>query len=202
MLFFNLKIYLTSMKRKLCAMIIAGILLGAGAVVTTGAVNEFDFSSLASVGTDFEKSGSISTNAVEIQPSYLKEQKGQQLTAEKIHLQQLIGQWGYLNNPESQGDIIANYNGRTLQGDLIKTDNPIEFRIELKQRSFTGNIYVRDLSTSNTDTINIQSVGVIPIYGTYSISNGYLTAFWSKGVCEPSLSSDHQYDGWFFGEIV
>ena len=208
------------MKRKIYAIIIASIIFGAGAVVATGSISDIEYPSFASVAkvkknveaasalesgeyaTDLTK---VSADAVELKELYKQYCKAKQLTAEKKSLhQKVIGQWGYMNSPQSQGNIIGIYDGRTIKGSFTNTDTKtIDFKVTLHRGRFTGNIYIQQHPVSANEA-NIQAVAVIPIYGAYSISSGYITAFWSKGVCEPPLSSalDQVYEGWFFGELV
>ncbi len=209
------------MKRKICAILIASIILGAGAVVATGTVGDIENLSFASVvkvkknieTISAEECGEyttvitkVSTNAVELKEPYDIYRKAEKMTAEKKSLiQKVIGQWGYMNSPRSQGSIVGSYNGRTIKGSFTNTEaKTIDFNVDLARGSFTGNIYIRQQQLSVSDEANIQAVAVVQIYGVYSIFNGYITAFWSKGVCEPVLTStlDQVYDGWFFGELV
>jgi len=209
------------MKRKIYAILIASIILGAGAVVATGAVSDIEYPLFASVAKVKKNTETISaeesrecksiatkvpTNAVELKEQRKVYHEAKYLTAEKKSLiQKVIGQWGYMNSPRSQGNIVGSYNGRTIKGSFTNTEaKKIDFKVDLKRGTFTGNIYIRQQSLSVSDEANIQAVAVVPIYGVYSISNGYITAFWSKGVCEPALTStlDQVYDGWFFGELI
>ena len=209
------------MKRKIYAIIIASIIIGAGAVVATGAVSDIEYPSFASVAkvkknaetVSVEESGEYTTvveriliDAVELKEQYKQYYKAKQLTAEKKSLiQKVIGQWGYMNSPRSQGTIVGSYDGKTIKGSFTDTDvKTIDFKVDLFRGTFTGSIYIRQHPVTNTNDANTQAVAVVPIYGSYSISNGYITAFWSKGIQEPVLSSalDQVYDGWFFGELV
>ncbi len=209
------------MKRKIYAILIASIILGAGAVVATGTVSDIEFPLFASVIKAKKNTETISAekfveyknieteisrDAVELKEQCNQHHKEKYLTAEKKSLiQKVFGQWGYMGSPRSQGNIIGSYNGRTIKGSFTNTETrTIDFNVDLARGSFTGNIYIRQQSLSVSDESNIQAVAVVPIYGVYSISNGYITAFWSKGVCEPVLTStlDQVYDGWFFGEFI
>jgi len=208
------------MKRKIYAIIVASIIFGAGAVVATGAVNDIEYPSFASVAkmkknveaVSIKESGEytteltkVSTNAVELKEPYKQYYKAKLLTAEKKSIYRtVIGQWGYMNSHRSQGEIIGSYDGRTIKGSFTNTDTKtIDFKVTLYRGRFTGNIYIQQHPVSANEA-NIKAVAVIPIYGAYSISSGYITAFWSKGVCEPPISSalDQVYEGWFFGELV
>jgi len=209
------------MKRKLYAILIASIILGAGAVVATGAVSDIEYPLFASVvkvkkntetisakesGEYLTKEKKVSIDTVELKEQYNQYHKTEYLTAEKKSLiQKVIGQWGYMNSPRSQGCIVGVYNRITIKGSFTNTEaKTIDFKIDLKRGTFTGNIYIRQHTISESDEVNIQALAVVPIYGVYSISDGYITAFWSKSVCEPVLTSTlyQVYDGWFFGELI
>jgi len=209
------------MKRKIYAILIASIILGAGAVVATGAVSDVKYPSFASVtkmrkNTDTlstRESGEyitsltkVSTDAVELKEPYKQYHKEELLTTEKKSFcKKIIGQWGYMNNPQSQGTIVGIYNGKTIKGSYTTTTNnqEIDFKVDLKRSTFSGKIYIRQYRVSLSAETNIPAVAVVPIYGVYSISNGHITAFGSKGIWEPSLSNtpDQVFDCWFFGEL-
>jgi len=209
------------MKRKIYAILIATIILGAGAVVATGAVNDIENLSFASVVNAKKNSETISTeesigyksletklsiDSVELREQCKQYHNANYLTAEKkSFFQKVTGQWGYIYNPKSQGNIVGSYNGRTIKGSFTDIEaETIDFKVDLKRSTFSGNIYIYQQSLSVSDKANIQAVSVVPIYGVYSISNGCITAFWSKGIWEPSLSitPDQVFDCWFFGELV
>lgn len=210
------------MKRKIYAIIIASIILGAGAVVATGAVNDIEYFSSVSAAKMKKNTDTLSAreskecatvltkasvDLVELKEPYMQYQKAKLLTAEeKSFYQAVIGQWGYMNNPRSQGDIIGIYNGKMIKGNFGNTKSKtIDFKVNLFRDTFSGSIYIHQHPISISNEADIQAATVVvPIYGAYSISNGYITAFWSKGVCEPSLFStlDEVYDGWFFGDLV
>ena len=95
-------------------------------------------------------------------------QKAKLLTAEeKSFYQTVIGQWGYMNNPRSQGDIIGIYDGRTIKGNFGNTKSKtIDFKVNLFRDTFSGSIYIRQHPISISNEADIQAaVVVVPIYG-------------------------------------
>ena len=164
------------MKQKIYTILIASILLGAGAVVATGAVSDLEYPLFASVvkakkNTETLSSEEcttsitkVSTDAVELKEQCKYYHKAKYLTAEKKSLiQKCIGQWGYTNNPRSQGSIVGDYNGLTIKGSFMDLeDETIDFNVDLCRGSFTGNIYIRQQSLSVSDEANIQALGIVP----------------------------------------
>ena len=210
------------MKRKIYAILIANIIFGAGVVVATGAIGDIEyplFTSAKKVKNNTDALSSIeskdyttaltkvSLNSVKLKEPYLQYKKAKLLNSkEKSFQYKVLGRWGYVNDPISQGNIIGVYDGKMIKGNFGNTKSKtIDFKIYLFRNTFSGSIYIHQQPISNSDKANIQAAAdVIPIYGTYSISDGYITAFWSNGVCKPSPSNilDEVYEGWFFGELA
>jgi len=209
------------MKRKLYAIVIASIILGAGAVVATGSVNDIEYpftfpfvkekrniqatSGVEDAEHAIEVTNEI-TSIVELkEPSKLFPTTLASPDEEKFAYQTVVGQWGYMNNPQSQGDFLGTYDGSMIKGSSTDIEGTTtKYTIDLERGSFTGEILVEQSPSISPNVDNSQSLAIIPIYSTYSISNEYITMFWSKGIEKPILSSADSivYDGWFFGELL
>ena len=80
--------------------------------------------------------------------------------------------------------------------------------LKLINGRFTGKLYtgVTAKSVVNTNAASVTEVAntaSISIMGVYSITNGYITAFWTNHPTPTvSSSASQHYDGWFFGEIA
>jgi len=207
------------MKRKIYAILIASIIIGAGAVISTGAVDNTNLTTLNSVKKENKPSNLISSNDnmdfkiilkkiptedFELKEQYYQYHKSIPWKDKKTTHIPIIGRWGYSNNPESEGELIANYDGRKIRGIYSITDTKsISFQVTLYKKTFSGCIYIHQYLKSTENEPITQAFNVISIYGSYCIDDGHITAFWSEGFRIPTYSSIilEEFDFWFFGEI-
>jgi hypothetical protein len=207
------------MKRKIIVLAIIGIIIGAGSLVTAATFTDFKNSpfflqksmvkNTAAVSAEKqEQKNSISsadtTKSTTPRVPYKQYQNAQQVTQQKQNVyryQQLTGQWGYLEKPEAIGSITGSLVGKDLKAvwsDRNTPDQEMELQMVLTDTTFSGNICIRK---TNQNAVNTEAIAVIPIYGTYSISDGHITAFWIQGVEQLTTNLAPHYEGWFFGVL-
>ena len=138
------------------------------------------------------------------------EQNRNQLSAVTIPVsKKIIGQWGYMNTPSPMGRVIGRYQRNQFIGSSTTAAGETQtFVIKLYNGRFTGKLYTgvtaKSVVNSNAASVTeVANTASIPIIGVYSISNGYITSFWTIHPT-PTVSSSvsQHYDGWFFGEIA
>jgi hypothetical protein len=203
------------MNRKIYAILFASLIIGAGEFIATAQQGESNQESPAYELRLSSEQKSISysehnkyiekdtkINAESNPKNQLKtsDDNSEQLQVKsKLLYQKLSGQWGFMNNPISQGSITGYFNGRSLQG-IINSDVSYTLILELHGETFSGDLL---LLPSNAKQLNTNPIAIMSISGVYSVSNDYITAFWMKGSLEPNdFVSSPVYDGWFFGEIL
>lgn len=206
------------MKQKIISLVVLGIIIGAGSFATASLFTDTEFNSFFLQKLTKQQNTAVSAEKQEYQPSHssadttLSSSKAQ-LTAQKYQNtylsteQQIMnrtlditGQWGLTNNPASQGMISGSIIGTSFQATSSDKNsaNYFELTLVLADTTFSGKIIIRKTqqNPSNTD-----ATAVIPLYGVYSITDGFIKAFWIHGVDRLTTNLAPNYEGWFFGTI-
>jgi len=204
------------MKRKIFAVIVISIIIGTSAVAIAETTDNIDIPVISAM----LRTTTASKKTAE------KEKK--LLEAEAVPIPfEITGQWGYNNNPEVMGQVSGKKEGNIITMDFSTLKNyiyKIRMTLNPETRMFSGTVYelyfidqaqAEQINISNSSHLTSQKMNVnqkevmtretikkhigTMIYGTCSITDGTIIAFWTMGT--PIELANIHYEGWFFGDI-